>query len=181
MIDNINNEYFKWLVFNVMGSNNHTYCKLCKDLYDTQFKWLIPNDINRSFDGEKLREKFCIYMDYNFSDLSMSEEANLLEVFYGLALRCEWNILDNYNNFDVRYWFNKFLINLELNLFTDNDYYFYGGKDKIDVILNRFMKRTYNKNGKGGLFPLRFCNENQRKVEIWYQMNSYLLENYYNE
>ena len=33
-------------------------------------------------------------------------------------------------------------------------------------------------NGTGGLFPLKRPRVNQRRVEVWYQMSEYLMENY---
>jgi hypothetical protein len=39
-------------------------------------------------------------------------------------------------------------------------------------------KREYFPSGKGGLFPLENPREDQTKVEIWYQMHAYVMENY---
>lgn len=47
----------------------------------------------------------------------------------------------------------------------------------VDDIVQRLVWRQYNWDGKGGLFPLQFPNRDQREVEIWYQMQAWLLEN----
>jgi len=188
MGDKLIDEYYKWLIYMIMRSKNHEYDLLCKDLYGTKFRWLIDNDVNRAFEGVALRENFCTFMGVDIRDFTFRGEAidselgaNVLEVLIGIALRCEWVVMDDVNNLDICYWFRKLLCNLELDLFTDNGYYDHGGKEKVGLILDRFMNRTYSKNGKGGLFPLKGCCKNQRNIEIWYQMNTYLVENYYVE
>jgi hypothetical protein len=51
--------------------------------------------------------------------------------------------------------------------------------DDILDCIDRFLSRKYDYNGVGGIFPLRKgASEDQRNVEIWYQMQSYLMENY---
>ena len=63
-------------------------------------------------------------------------------------------------------------------MYTD-EVYSRGEWENIDEILNKFIDRTYRASGYGGLFPLRHSKEDQRKVEIWYQMAAYLIENGY--
>ena len=46
----------------------------------------------------------------------------------------------------------------------------------VDDILDAVIWRTYEPNGQGGFFPLKNPQENQRKIEIWYQMNKYVIE-----
>jgi hypothetical protein len=46
---------------------------------------------------------------------------------------------------------------------------------EIDDILTRLIERTYKPNGEGGFFPLPQTDEDQTKVEIWYQMSAYIL------
>lgn len=50
--------------------------------------------------------------------------------------------------------------------------------EKVRMILNIFLNREYRYSGEGGLFPLADPDRDQRDVEIWYQMNAYLQENY---
>jgi hypothetical protein len=50
--------------------------------------------------------------------------------------------------------------------------------DRIDAdvynILQKVIKRKYGMHGL--LFPLKHPAEDQRRVEIWFQMNAYLIE-----
>jgi hypothetical protein len=47
---------------------------------------------------------------------------------------------------------------------------------KIKNILDTLVWRTYQPDGRGGFFPLNHPEEDQTKVEIWYQMNKYVIE-----
>ena len=48
------------------------------------------------------------------------------------------------------------------------------------------MSRQYDSHGRGGIFPLKYVPEfyesgefpNQNRLELWYQMQLYLAENY---
>jgi hypothetical protein len=64
-------------------------------------------------------------------------------------------------------------VNLELNPYNDRD-----GVDEAHVTetLDRVIYRNYESNGHGGFFPLEDPDEDQRRVELWYQLNAYLNE-----
>jgi hypothetical protein len=78
-------------------------------------------------------------------------------------------------------WFWKILENAGLDLYDDGAFYGHHGNTEVNEILNKIINREYRRDGKGGLFPLKRTNKDQRKVELWYQMNEYLVENYYSE
>jgi hypothetical protein len=46
----------------------------------------------------------------------------------------------------------------------------------VDYVLDRFLDRDYEPDGRGGLFRVKHTDEDLRFVEIWYQMNWYLDE-----
>jgi hypothetical protein len=48
--------------------------------------------------------------------------------------------------------------------------------DIIDEKIEALIWRTYEPDGSGGFFPLKNAKEDQTKVEIWYQMNAYVIE-----
>jgi hypothetical protein len=64
------------------------------------------------------------------------------------------------------------LENIGLDSFTDNRY----EEGYVDEVVQRVVFRKYARNGHGGLFPLRHADEDQRDIEIWYQLSAYLLE-----
>lgn len=174
------NSYYHWLCdlagVSVDGCNYHL---LLKELYNKKFYWSVPNDDNRAYEGKNLREKFCDEENLRFDFISFDDEVSMLELILGLAYRCDWILSDNTNNITISEWFWKILSNVGLDLFDDSQFYEVGGALKIDNILDKIIKRTYSKTGEGGLFPLKRAKKDQRKVELWYQMCRYLVENYY--
>jgi len=154
-----------------------SYHLLFKELYAKKFLWSVPNDDNRAFEGFSLREKFCD--DEGFIYEPMPYECSIMELILGLAIRCHWILSDSPNNLTVSGWFWKLLGNIGLDKFGDEYFYEYGGVSKVDQILNRLIERTYDRYGNGGLFPLKKVKKDQRKVELWYQMCQFLVENYY--
>ena len=67
-------------------------------------------------------------------------------------------------------WFWGMINNLGLGDMVDSRF------DKIHVndIIQRFLDRNYEPNGKGGLFTIRVCDYDLREVEIWCQLLWYL-------
>ncbi len=74
-----------------------------------------------------------------------------------------------------RVWFWHMLENLDLAQFNDKEYNDLHQRG-IDAALDQVIWRTYSPDGYGGLFPLRHPREDQRDVEIWYQLSAYLME-----
>ena len=66
-------------------------------------------------------------------------------------------------------------MNLGLGSMDDRGYD-EGEKKKI---INRFLDRKYDRNGKGGLFTVKDRPSiDMRNIEIWYQMSWYLNEEF---
>jgi hypothetical protein len=74
----------------------------------------------------------------------------------------------------ARAWFWHLLHNLEIDNYTDAVAPF--PERRINNVLDTVIWRTYREDGRGGLFPLKRAHENQKKVEIWYQLAAYLLQ-----
>ena len=68
--------------------------------------------------------------------------------------------------------------NLDLSQFQDSTYMDFFPDDLIEDIVNAWMNREYLPNGQGGLFPLVRTKNDQTTVEIWYQLQEYILENW---
>lgn len=171
-------EYFLWLCGLVNGvDGGENFCELLRALHDKEFIWSVPNDDNRAVEGRNLRERFCdeirgVYIFDNFP-----EEVTLLEVLIALAYRCESQVEDT----TMLEWFWKMVSNIGLSEITDDVFYNMGVPDYVDETLNNILYRRYHRNGRGGLFPLKRSKKDQRKVELWYQMNEYLVENFFND
>jgi hypothetical protein len=136
------------------------------------FTWFVYNDDNRETDGKELRYEFIAEFDIDDSDQPWGEvPASVLEVLIGIARRCSF---ESYGT--PAEWFWKLMENLGLSMYRDSVYHD-GLAEDVDRVLDQFLTRTYGKDGVGGLFPLRRTHPDQRRVELWYQMSAYLLEN----
>lgn len=177
----LSNPYYSWLFdwVNMYPNRHNRYFLLIKALHEKRFSWFVPNDDNRAFEGKNLRERFCEEKDVDYEEFKFESEASILELILALAFRCDSIMADTVDNVSIGDWFWRLLTNIELDKFTDDDYDCLGGDMAVDRILDRVINRTYHRSGKGGLFPLKLSKKDQRKIELWYQMCQYLVENYY--
>ncbi len=178
----IEQDYFHWLCEMVgVEQADDSYWILAKELHERKFYSLVPHDENRALDGMELREEYlrdCNYPKY----VDILGDCSVLEMLIGLARRMEFEMTDPFdleNTMDrTSYWFWEMLDNLGLTKYTDSAYA--DLKDEaivyVDWIVDNLLKRKYEPNGNGGLFPLHDFHENQCNVEIWYQMAAYLAE-----
>jgi hypothetical protein len=77
----------------------------------------------------------------------------------------------------AEYYFWKLIENLGLSKCTDDKWYTINGDFFVEDAVYRVNDRLIGADGSGGLFPLRQPSRDQRGVEIWYQMQAWLLEN----
>lgn len=169
----LDEQYFVWLygqVAEVEKSNpKMTYWNLLKQLYTTEFLYIVANDENRAEDGIALRGEFVRSERLRGVDpLWMTLNCSMLEMLIALARR-----LYHEDDGEPRVWFWLLLENLEIARFNDQ-VWVPRAVDLIDDVLQGVVFRLYNKNGRGGLFPLKHAEENQRFVELWYQMSAYI-------
>jgi len=144
---------------------------MLRQFYTTPFVWFVPNDDNRAEDGRALREEFMDEygidrVDRNWYDLDCS----MLEMMIALARRASFEAVGAPDE-----WFWLFVHNLELDRYSDMLYEI-AISEEVAETLARVNERTYDRNGSGGLFPLMHAQKDQRKVELWYQLSTYLLE-----
>jgi hypothetical protein len=166
--------YLTWLYSQVgdtkIKDSNRTYWKLLRQLYTTEFVWLIPHDDNRIEDGRDLRYEFVDQskladVDRGWIRLGCSMLELLIALSRQLAFECEG---------EPRDWFWHLIRNLELQDYNDAQYSYF--QTQIAQRLEQVIWRRYEYNGDGGLFPLKDPHEDQRSVELWYQLNAYVLE-----
>lgn len=159
--------YFEWL-YNKMCDGRYgveSFRKLFKQLYDTEFIFSIPRDRNRADDGIDLRIRY--FGDRRHHDIPCS----VLELMVALAIRMEETIMDNTTIGDrTAQWFWGMISSMGLNSMTDSMY----DDIRVEDIVNRFLNREYEADGRGGLFTIRNCEYDLREVEIWYQLCWYL-------
>ena len=169
----LDERYLNWLYRQVapvrLRTPSRTYWSLFRKLFTTEFVWFIPNDDNRVEDGRDLRYEFfdeerIENADADWIDLGCS----FLEMLLSLSRRLSFE-----GEGEPRDWFWHLLENLDLAKYNDGRAF---EIERVGDILERVTFRTYLPDGKGGLFPLQNTKEDQRKVEIWYQLSAYLLE-----
>ena len=176
--DEIINSYFNWIYDLVCGerfSSNISYRKLLMHLHNTEFVYLIPRDKNRAEDGISLRYRYARCREHDesidFIMESLSGPCSVLEMMVALAIRCEETIMDDPKRGDrTGQWFWGMVTNLGLGSMNDINY----NKFFVENVISRFLNRKYDPDGKGGLFTVRNCDQDLRKVEIFYQLCYFL-------
>lgn len=173
----LDDRYLNWLagqIANVKTRNKvRTHWNLFQQLYETIFVAIVPHDENRIADGRDLRHEFLAEFEDEQGDLEwMRSPCSMLELLLILSRQLAFEMDD-----DVAPWFWHLIEVLELEEFNDHEYDD-ESREVISNTLDRVIWRHYEPNGQGGLFPLRSPNEDQRDVELWYQLNAYLLEQF---
>lgn len=171
-------QYFEWLYSLVASVRNRnpsrSHWNLLRQFYSTQFTWFVPNDDNRLMDGLELRDEWIHRKKISDVDPMWYEiECSVLEMMVALARRVSFESYGTPSE-----WFWKLVENLELSRYTD-DIYEISIAEEVEETLDRLVRRKYGRDGVGGLFPLRYAEQDQRRVEIWYQMSAYLLEKHH--
>lgn len=134
-------------------------------MFEKDFVWLIANDDNRIADGLDIRYEWCERKGLEIDSTSCS----FLEVLIGISRRMSFMMSEPPEG-----WAWQLLINLGLHRMYDP--MLYKMKQDTDAILDRVIWRTYGSDGEGGFFPLSNPQKDQKEVEIWYQMDSYIGE-----
>lgn len=171
------NNYFTWLSDKVCGnrfSPGISFQKLLMQLHNTPFRFYIPKDENRALDGVGMRHVFELENpSFRSIDIreALSGECSVLEMMVALAIHCEQHIMDNPKYGDrTGQWFWQMISNLGLSDQTDDRF----DKRHVTDVLDRFIKRRYERDGEGGLFRIRGTKEDMRKLEIFHQLCRYL-------
>lgn len=173
----MNDAYFRWLI-GLIGDEyiERNYQKLLWKLYSTDYIWELDYDRNRAADGLFLRRIFVQETGFTGDFGAWEGHCSMLEMMIALARKAEDDIMHDPDYGDrTGYWFWTMIQNLGLDIFDDG-YYF---EENVDRILDVFMHHRYEKNGSaGGAFPIRTKTRDLRKTDLWWQMNSYLEENF---
>lgn len=182
MRDSIENEYFNWLCHVACGDDRfrlRSYYDLLHTLHERTFTWSINNDENRAEEGICLRSRFASDLGYSQNGIyvQMSWSCSVLEMMVALAIRCEENIMVDPQIGDrTTQWFWGMVHSLGLLQMRDDMF----DKDFVNHVIDIFLERQYERNGKGGLFTIKNCTSDLRDAEIWHQLCWYLdnLEGY---
>lgn len=176
-----NRKYFEFLAGVVLeGGQSNISKDFLWSLYEADFRWTVPNDGNRESDGLNLREEYegrVFSLDRDWTALKNSP-ASVLEVLIAIARRADYEVAREDDKEFAPCFFWEMVMNLGLEVWSDG---YPSSGDMIfanKIKLDKWLDRRFGKYGKGSIFPLKRLKINQRETEIWYQMMSYLRENY---
>jgi hypothetical protein len=170
----LDDQYLTWLYGQVAAvrarKSSRTFWDLFRQLFETEFAWVIANDENRAADGRELRRE---WVDETRSEVDLNWLAlgcSFLEMLIGLSRRLAFG-----TDGDAANWFWHLINNLGLQSFHDRSGF---SSEDVEDITSAVIWRTYEPDGTGGLFPIRDSGNDQREVEIWYQLSEYLLQEF---
>lgn len=172
----LENKYISWLYSQVADPNlieqRETCWFLIRQLYKKEFFWFVDHDDNRVEDGRELRYEFSHETNTKLTPEWHTFGVSMLEVLIALSRRLSFQADGEPRE---RFW--ELVDNIGLAKFNDARYNRRAAKT-IDDALEKVIWRTYSYSGDGGLFPLKDPKEDQREVELWYQMSAYIISTY---
>ena len=163
--------YFAWLYDLVCGgryAEEISYRRLLRHLYSIEFTWLMPMDEDRAGEGVALRYR---YESTTGKVCEYYGPCSILELMIALSIHCEESIMDDpvIGN-RTGQWFWQMINNLGLGSMTDIRF----DEEYVDYVIERFLNREYDPDGRGGLFRIRDCPRDVRDMEIWHQLCHFL-------
>lgn len=161
----IDYEYYGWLISQVDIPNHKSYNDVFEMMHNMEFVWTVPNDDNRVQDGLDLRYEFA----GDDSKTLLLQGVTMLEILISLSKRVAFTASG-----EPQVWAWRLLKNLKLTKKPDPLTEL--NRARVIDILETVIWRTYRMDGTGGFFPLKNPQKDQTQVEIWYQMNAYVIE-----
>ena len=155
MTSKIETLYFDWLIDHICDEHDiFNYENLLWHLFYRDFVWIRPLDKNCAIYGCRLRDDFVDECSSARRIMSLNNpfigrECSILELIVSLAIRMEDMVMSN-------------------DVFGDRTGYWFW------LMIDNFLNRTYEKNGKGGLFVINDKNIDMRNCDIWQQSMGFL-------
>lgn len=172
MAQTLHEAYLEYLG-NQIAFERGSFVDLLWLMQEKAFVWDVPNDDNRLADGLEIRKEWVNHVLVALDDEEPLEgfdfPCSFLEVLIALSRRMEFMAGGNAEG-----WAWQFLINLDLHRMRDPLSRY--KRRRADDIMDMVIFRSYGRDGAGGFFPLTHPHENQKKIELWYQMSAYLEE-----
>lgn len=166
-----------------------SYMILAHLLHDKDYYWTLPMDENRAYDGIALRNRwYTLVKDAKMPDGetprysydALSRTCSVFEMMVALAVRCDEAIMWDKSKGDrTAQWFWCMIENLGFTEYSD-DSILVDASNIISTTIQNALDRTYEYDGLGGFWPVKNPTRDQREVELWYQMCSYLEERFPN-
>lgn len=171
-------EYLRWLEGQVCRGDprRRNYSLLLGAMHKTPFMWVHPMDANRAADGISLRSRFLLEHGY-FDVEDPVRECSVLEMLVALCIRVEREIMGCPGDDHPEKWFWEIIGNLGMLGLSDDMF----EQTEYETRINTFLERKYRRNGVGGAFPIETSKRDLRSLDIWAQMNAWLVYNHPSE
>lgn len=175
-MDELWGDYFQYLLWRCGLEKKTRFGRLFKILHHMDFTWVLERDENRDGDGYELRDDYEISGDFEdwIVDDFYSRRTSVFEVLIAIAIRIDNEFIGDPAEEHPEDFFLEMIKNLGLDRFVGNRYQ----ESDVIKIVDRWLQRRFHKDGQGSPFPVKYDHRDQRKLEIWDQMNSYISENY---
>lgn len=169
-------DYLEFLIWRCQIQKLTRFGRLFEILHHVDFEWELERDENRESDGVDLRDEYDIPdgFDEKTEEAFYARRCSVLEMLIGLAIRVDDEFIGDPAEEHPEIFFMEMIENLGLDKFKGNRY----TESDVIKIVNRWMHRDFERNGRGSPFPVKKSRRDQRKLEIWDQMNTYISENY---
>lgn len=174
MNNSLREDYFKWMYNTVCDgrfADENGYHKLLSYLDRIDYYWILPDDSNRAADGEEdLRWRFLFWNGLEEHVNELRGPCSVLEMILAMAYRCEEIMDDAVIGDRTGQWFWNMINNLGLGGMTDSRF----DINYVEEVIEKFLNRDYEPNGRGSLFVVRNCDVDLRDVNTWTCMLWYL-------
>lgn len=165
-------DYLRWLEPQLRDENTEpdkTYWDLLNVMFERNFDVVVEMDKNRVVDGLDLRVEFARKHRIRPEVMGVLDAGTFLEVLVGLSRRLAFAA-----GGQAPGWAWQLLGNLELQRMSDP--LSRQKRRKAQEIMNVAIQRSYAPDGTGGFFPLAWPDEDQTRIQLWYQMSAYIEE-----
>lgn len=169
-------DYFQYLIWRCGLQRMTKLTNVFAILHNIPFTYVLERDDNREEDGIDLREDYTPPNGYDMKIIMdfYAKRCSVFEMLIGLAIRVDDEFIGDPAEEHPEDFFIEMLENLGLTKFVGKRY---REKDVINIV-QRWLDRRFDKDGRGSPFPVHHDHRDQRKIEIWDQMNAYISENY---
>lgn len=179
-MDELWNDYLNYLIWRGNLQKYTKFSDLFEILHNIEFTWILDRDDNREADGIELRDDYEIPDGYTEQEIYMfmNRWCSVLEMLIGLSIRVDDDFIGDPEEEHPEEFFIKMIQNLGLYIYNDSIHNYEYKKNIIRRKVNNWLSRNFASDGKGSPFPIKNDQRDQRTIEIWDQMISYINENY---
>ena len=172
---------YVYYLYRIVQNGGENHRKLCVELFKNRFfitRSAPKRDIDREKDGLELRKEWDFCYDNDFDNEMSPLPCTMLEMIIGISKRMSEQLMDEDGEDKTAKYFWEIIGNLGLDCWDDDNFGWETGlaPKNIGKTCEILCKRRYNPDGTGGgMFPMPgFLGINQKKMEIWYQMQEYI-------